>query len=243
MKGFNILILEDEVVTSVALTKAIHTELPDAHAFRAASLFEGRLFLASFDLQFFIIDILLPDGNGIDFIRDVTARNPAAGVVIITAEPLPKHRDRASSVGALYFLEKPVAARLLGQVIRSHHSALCAAAPGSETSFSASLSRLNVLDVIQLKCLARATLRLDFTLKDGRFGSVYFQDGQIVHAEATRAAAAVPLTGMPALTEILSWRGGTIQEVRDLELPKPTLGGDWQGMLLQAAQLQDERDA
>jgi DNA-binding response OmpR family regulator len=242
MKGFNILILEDEVVTSVALMKALQTELPDVHAFRAASLFEARVFLASFDLQFFIIDILLPDGNGIDFIRDVTAKNPEAGVVIITSEPLPKHRDRATSFGALYFLEKPVAPRLLGQVIRSHRSALSGAAPGCETSFSGSLTRLSVLDVIQLKCLARASLRLVFTLTDGRFGSVYFQDGQIIHAEANRTASAAPLTGMPGLTEILAWRGGKIEEVKDREPPQSTLSGDWQGMLLQAAQLQDERD-
>jgi DNA-binding response OmpR family regulator len=240
MKGFNILILEDETVTAVALTKALRTELPDAHTFRAASLFEARLFLAAFELHFFIIDILLPDGNGIDFIRDVTAKHPEAGVVIITSEPLPKHRDQATSFGALYFLEKPVAPRLLGQVVRSHRIANFEA-QGSETSFSASLTRLSALDVLQLKCLARATLRLDFSLKDGHFGSVYFQDGQLVHAEANRAADTPPLTGLPGLSEILSWRGGKIAEVKDPELPRPTLHGDWQGLLLQAAQMHDEK--
>jgi len=240
MKGFNILILEDDLVTSVALAKALRKELPDAHLHRAASLYEARLILESFEIQFFLIDIKLPDGNGIDFVRDVTAKQPQAGVVIVTSEPLPRHREKANSFGALYFLEKPVPPRLVGQIIRDHRAAAFGLSTGSDTSFTAALTRLNVLDVVQLKCLSKATLRLDFTLKDGRFGSVYFHDGQIVHAEANRNTADKPAAGMDALAEILSWKGGKIEEVKDVEPPKTTLSGGWQGLLLEAAHLQDE---
>ena len=240
MKGFNILILEDDVITSVSIAKALQTELPDAHVLRASSLFEARLLLTSFDISFFLIDINLPDGNGIDFILDVTARNPKAAAVIMTAEPLPKYRDRASTFGALYFFEKPVTPRSVGQIIRNHRASTFGAVPGSETSFTASLTRLNVVDVIQLKCLGRASLRLDFTLKDGRCGSIYFQEGNIIHAEATTSPGSQPLVGFAALTQIVGWRGGKIDEVKGAEQPTPTIQGGWQALLLEAAQAFDE---
>jgi len=236
MTRYYILILEDDLVTSVALTKALQNELPDTHILRATSLFEARLLTASFDIQFFLLDIKLPDGNGIDLVLDISSRSPLAGVAIMTADALPKHRDRASSYGALHFYEKPVPPRNLAQVIRTHRTAT----PASDTSFTASLSRLGVLEVIQLKCLARASLRLDFRLSNGRFGSVYLDDGQIIHAETSANTDAETTTGMPALAEILAWRGGRIEEVKDQPPPKPTLEGNWQGILLEAAQLFDE---
>lgn len=243
MKSFTILILEDDVVSSVALCKALHAELPDAHLLRGQTLFEARLLLSSFDIQFFLIDIQLPDGCGIDFILDVTTKNPNAGVVIMTAETLPLHRDRAQSFGALHFFEKPVLPRTLGQIIRTYRASCFGASPGSDTSFTASLTRLNVMDVLQMKCLSRATMRLDFALKDGRSGSIYVRDGAILHAETTTHVRRAPLTGIKALAEIMRWRGGKIDEVRGAEIPEPTIEGNWQTILLQAAQLADEEDS
>ena len=240
MKGFNVLILEDDVVTSVTLAKGLQAELPDAHVLRAGTLFEARLLLTSFDIQFFVLDINLPDGNGIDYVLDVTARNPKAGVAIITGTPLPKHRDRATSFGALYFFEKPLPARTLGEIIRGHLAATYGSASGSDTSFTASLTRLSVMDVIQLKCLTRATLRLDFRLKDGRFGSVYFNEGNITHAEIAANATAAPLRGMEALSSLLTWRGGKIEEIKGGDQPIPSIRGEWQALLLEAAHLADE---
>jgi DNA-binding response OmpR family regulator len=240
MKRFSVFIVEDDLVTSVGLAKALHTELPDAHILRAATLREARLILAAFDIQFFIIDVNLPDGNGIDFIVDVTSKSPQAGVVVMTSDALPKHRDRATSYGALFFMEKPLSWRTLGQIIRTHLANTLGAAPTPDTSFTAALTRLTALDVLQLKCLGRATVRLDFSLRDGRFGSVYLQDGQITHAESNRDTTSATLVGISALAEILGWRGGKVVETKGADQPTPSLRGPWQSLLLEAAQLGDE---
>lgn len=240
MTGYNLFILEDDIVTSVALAKGLQAELPEAHILRSTTLFEARLLLASFDVEFFVIDVNLPDGNGIDFIVDITSKHPQAGVVVMTSDALPKHRDRATSFGALYFLEKPISPRTMGQIIRTHLANTFGNAPGSDTSFAGALTRLTVLDVIQLKCLGHASLRLDFSLRDGRFGSVYLQDGQIIHAEANRETTAATAIGLPALAQILTWRGGHVTEVKDAEQPEPTMEGPWQALLLEAAQAGDE---
>lgn len=241
VKRFCLLILDDDVVTSVSLARAMQDEMPDAQVLRAGSLYEARLVLASFEVDFFLIDVRLPDGNGIDFILDITTKDPTAGVVITTADPMPKYRDQASAFGALHFFEKPVAPRTLGQIMRNHRAARFGATPGSDTSFSASLTRLTVMDVIQLKCLSRATLRLDLTLRDGRHGSLYFSDGEITHAEAAMGPTNAEVkSGQPALVEILTWRAGKIEEVRDCELPASTINTPWQALLLNAAQQADE---
>jgi DNA-binding response OmpR family regulator len=240
MTDVSIFILEDELVTSVALAKAMHTELPEAQILRAASLYEARLLLASFDIQFFIIDVNLPDGNGIDFIVDVSSKHPKAGVVVTTKDVLPKHRDRATNFGALYFLEKPISPRTLGQIIRNHLANNFGTSSGSDTSFTAALTRLSALDVIQLKCLGQATLRLDFSLRDGHYGSVYLEKGQILHAEASLNPTTPPVTGLLALAEILAWRGGKVTETKGADQPPPSLEGTWQSLLLEAAQIGDE---
>ena len=47
----------------------------------ARSLAEARLILQEDKVDFFILDINLPDGSGIDFILDVSMHNPEARVV------------------------------------------------------------------------------------------------------------------------------------------------------------------
>jgi hypothetical protein len=68
------------------------------------------------------------------------------------------------------------------------------------------------LDVIQLKCLARASVRLDFTKSDGAVGRIYLSDEEVVHAEVISPTGAGSKEGSDAFNEALSWRGGTVVE-------------------------------
>lgn len=240
MKKFALMILEDDVVTSVSLSRALQSELPDITIHRASTVQEARLLLEAFELDFFVLDVHVPDGCGIDFIIDVTGKNPQAGVVIMTAEAVPSMRDRATAFGILHFFEKPVRPRELAQIIRVHRSSFASLDGRRDTSFAGSLTRLTVVDVIQLKCLGRATLRLDFTLSDGQHGSLHFREGEIIHAETMAGDGSDPLEGMAALTRILTWRGGNIHEVRSSESPPATLATPWQALLLEAAHRADE---
>src|SRR5262249_45827872 len=154
MKSIRILLLEDAFVTSLAMGRALEAELPDCMVVRAQSLYEARLLLRTYDFQFFVVDIQLPDGCGVDFLPEIAERAPGAGVVIVTATPLPKYRQKASEYGVLYFMEKPVEVRqLAGRIARRIRSASVPAPAISDTSFSASLRNLSPMDVIQLKCL------------------------------------------------------------------------------------------
>jgi DNA-binding response OmpR family regulator len=241
MKAVRILLLEDAFVTSLAMGRALEAQLPGCIVMRAQSLYEARLLLRTYDFQFFVVDIQLPDGCGVDFLPEIAERAPGVGVVIVTATPLPKYRQRASEFGVLYFMEKPVEVRqLAGRIAKRVRSEEAPPDKTSDTSFTASLRNLSALDIIQLKCLARATVRLDFTKSDGAVGHIYLSDGEVVHAEIISPSGAGCKEGSDAFNEALSWRGGTVVEEPRAQASQITIQGTWQSLILAACQRMDE---
>ena len=73
--------------------------------------------------------------------------------------PLPHYRDQAEAFGILHFMEKPADAKTLGALVREQWDKWKGVENGSG-GFSALLTQLTTLDVIQLKCLARSTVAL-----------------------------------------------------------------------------------
>jgi DNA-binding NarL/FixJ family response regulator len=239
MSKFCVMILEDAVVTSVAISRALELELPDCIILRAQSLFEAKLLLKTYDIHFFILDIRLPDGCGTDLLPNIIHKNPSAGVVIVTSASLPKHRDSALKYGVLHYMEKPIDPRVLGSLAREYRLAAFGLKGASDTSFSASLRRMTATDIIQLKCLARATVVLDFTLRDHRHGRLYFEEGEVVHAEVGAHPKNDAKEGMDALREIVGWRGGNVEEL-NLPTYRRTIQAPWQELLLNVVQWLDE---
>ena len=234
MKPFCVLVVEDDPVTSVTLSKALRAGVPDALVLNARSLEEARLILKEYDVGFFILDIHLPDGSGIDFIFDVTVKNPLATIVLITNTPLPEYRAQAEAFGVMNFMEKPLNHRELISLIKESRKAHKGASQEDTSLFKAALSRLTVLDIIQLKCLNGATQTVVFKSKLHGSGQVCFKNGQITHAETRQAK------GLPALSEIISWKSGQAAEVSNKTASKRTITGSWQSVLLVAAHTTDE---
>jgi response regulator RpfG family c-di-GMP phosphodiesterase len=236
-RQFCALILEDDLVTNVAISKALNRQLRDSVVLSARSIEEARVLLAEYDIHFFILDVNLPDGSGIDFLLDIQSRCPGASVIVVTAEPLPEYRDQANAYDVLRFMEKPVDYAALAEVVRSHRDMHWIPALRGETSFfAASLSRLTVLDIIQLKCLNKVTQVVDFIASRQGRGRIYFQNGEIIHAETASAL------GLEAFNEVVGWKGGRAVEVQDPPAAERTIHGEWQGLLLNAAQANDERN-
>jgi DNA-binding response OmpR family regulator len=237
---FCILVLEDDRDTVELFSQAIHHELLNSLVLTAGKLAEARLLLENYHINFFILDIQLPDGTGIDFLHDILVRQPDAGVAIVTGTPLPEYRCQAEAFGVLHFMEKPVHLPALISLLLTHRERVQggtqAPSPASDTGlFSASLTKLSTLDIIQLKCLAHATVVLDFIARSPAFGRLYFKDGDIIHAETHTQE------GVEAFNEIVSWKGGQVVEVNDAPEPTRTIFTDWQNLLLHAVQWSDEQ--
>jgi DNA-binding response OmpR family regulator len=235
LKGdqFRTLVLEDDRTSQALVTQAIIRAVPEGLVLTASTLAEARQLLATYQFQFGVLDIHLPDGSGIDFLHDMQMKSPHAAVVIFTAAPLPEYRAQAEAFGVLHFMEKPVDPPVLGRLVRNYWQK--ASGKGDVgTGFSASLSRLTTLDIIQLKCLGRSTVALDFVGRQGQQGRIYFKQGEIFHAETGEGQ------GIDAFNEIVSWRGGQVMEVTHAPATARTIQGDWQNLLMHAVQWADE---
>lgn len=108
-----------------------------------------------------------------------------------------------------------------------------APAPRSEGGFTATLENAGLWDLVQMTCAGRA--RCAACIRSGmRTGHLYFADGQVVHATVG------DVEGERAALDILSWQHGTWQSC-DMPWPaRPSITTPWQGLLLRAAQLEDE---
>jgi len=111
--GLRVLLVEDEPANR-ALVRAIiartgRGKLNGLVLHEAGSIAEARSVVASHDVDVVLVDVRLPDGNGLDLAAELRA-DPAAGsarVVIISASVLPSERTSAMATGADAFLAKP----------------------------------------------------------------------------------------------------------------------------------------
>ena len=232
---FCVLVLDDDICFTTLVTKALRTGLPDAEVLTARSVADAQLLLSQYKIHFFILDIELPDGDGIDFLCDLRTLSPDARVVMITASALPTYEQRTRDLGVLMFRQKPVDTKEIVNLVRSHHDKMGpgGSANDADASFAVSLTCLSALDIIQLKCLSCATLVLQISSPSG-IGRIYFENGEIVHAETPEAR------GERAFEQILRWKGGRIKEMAPAFKPHRTINTGWQGLLLNVAQRIDE---
>jgi len=232
---FCVLLLDDDICLTTIVTKALRTGLPAAEVLTARSVAEAQLLVVEYKIHFFILDVNLPDGTGIDFLCDVRTFNPEARVMMITASPVPEYAERSKELGVLLFRQKPVDPKEIVKVVRSHCDNMGhgTSVQNADGQFAVSLTCLSAIDIIQLKCLSNATLVLQVASPSG-IGRIYFDNGQIIHAET------LDIQGEDAFEQILRWKGGRIKETTAFTKPPRTITTGWQGLLLNIAQRIDE---
>src|SRR3954469_18059497 len=100
-----ILIIEDEVElvkSMVAYLKSQKYSCEEATTFKSAM--EKT---ESFDYDCILLDISLPDGNGLKVLEELKANNKADGVIIISARDSTDDRIKGLNLGADDYLPKP----------------------------------------------------------------------------------------------------------------------------------------
>ncbi|WP_270180859.1 sigma-54-dependent transcriptional regulator [Alkalihalobacillus sp. CinArs1] len=98
-------IVDDE--TTLRLTLQMFLEDEGYEVRSASSLEDGWELLESFNPQVLLLDIRLPDGNGLDALHEFKERYPLMAVMMLTAYGDAKTAVRAIKEGAFDYLTKP----------------------------------------------------------------------------------------------------------------------------------------
>jgi len=123
-----ILYVEDEApnraLLRAAVSRATAPVVRDATILEAPDLAAARRIIGTEQVDLVLLDVRLPDGNGLDLARDIAAGaaepHPRPEVIILSASVLPSERDTAMATGASHFLEKPyVPSELLALIATS----------------------------------------------------------------------------------------------------------------------------
>lgn len=105
--GITIMLVEDSLCASEALR--LMAVASGARLRRADCLLAAQRHLAAFRPNVVIVDMGLPDGNGLDLIRDI-ARNatPCPALIAVSGGDVEEWGDRAKNAGADALLCKPI---------------------------------------------------------------------------------------------------------------------------------------
>lgn len=102
----NILVIDDE--QNILRSLEIILTAEGFTVSKARSLNEARTFIRKMPFQLFIVDVILPDGDGIDFIEEIRKANKSAILIMISGHASIKMAIEATRKGADDFLEKPL---------------------------------------------------------------------------------------------------------------------------------------
>jgi len=100
-----VLLVDDSLTVRMDLEEALRTA-----GFEIAgcgTLAEGRRAFAQGDVALAILDVLLPDGNGVELLREIKAASPAIPVLMLSTEAEVRDRIRGLKTGADDYVGKP----------------------------------------------------------------------------------------------------------------------------------------
>jgi FixJ family two-component response regulator len=110
-----IAVVDDDAATLKALSRLLRVS-----EFTVTSFSTGRAFLGSLRERMpdcLVVDLQMPDLNGLDILRALRAADHALPVIVITAHDEPGLRAGCTAAGALAYLPKPVDGTVLLEAI------------------------------------------------------------------------------------------------------------------------------
>ena len=103
-----ILVVDDDTEIRELLRTLLHDK--DRIVITASTLQEARHLLESRKFDVVLLDVVLPDGNGIELLKSLKSSRNGSGhpaTIVMTAFGTWETHVKANSLGAYYFLDKP----------------------------------------------------------------------------------------------------------------------------------------
>jgi DNA-binding NtrC family response regulator len=101
----SVLIIDDEAAIRESLETLLESEGYEVQS--AASAEEGLLRLGAREFDLVLLDLALPDRNGLDLLRDLRLQNSQLSIIMITAYGTVENAVKAMQSGAVNFVQKP----------------------------------------------------------------------------------------------------------------------------------------
>ncbi|MHC1768613.1 MAG: sigma-54-dependent transcriptional regulator [Verrucomicrobiia bacterium] len=212
LASLNILILEDEPLFRKQV--AAHMERLGADVTQADTLERGRKLLRELSFDFLLLDVNLPDGSGIDLLKE-KACSASTGVIVMTAEGGVAGAVEAMRLGAIDYLVKPFEVGQLPLVINrarrckqnerlNEHRRSDEARAGDAFFFGAALGPLKT----QLEKILAADSRLQTSLPpvliEGETGTGKTTIARWIHHQGPRATRPLVEVNCSAMVETLA---------------------------------------
>ncbi len=248
-KDKSILVLDDDAHYVDLMAAALSSFTDEYEILEAKSVDEARQKIDSRNVKVFILDVQLPDGTGLDFYDSVRDGHPGAVAIVVTGTSLIADEHFTERLGVDQLIRKPFRLGLLrdlvGSLLAAHSADEHGPAPvvtgppqaaddSSGGQFAGVLKKLSITDIVQLKCISRASTVISLRSKVGKVGKIHLANGQIFHAETDES------TGLDALYQIVMWDSGKVSESPPVSNTPVTIEGTWEALLLKALHHRDE---
>jgi len=102
-----ILVIEDSILYKKLIVKHLKEVLPEAQFFVSSNGREGYQTVLSEKPDFITLDLLMPEMDGLEFLKLIKKEGIAAKVFVISADVQQKVQDEVLALGALDFINKP----------------------------------------------------------------------------------------------------------------------------------------
>ncbi len=168
----------------------------------AETLKEARAFLAQNDYALVLTDMRLPDGLGLELVREVSASNKSTPIAVVTAYGSADNAVVALKAGAFDYVSKPVVLDQLRVMVQSAlrlPAAAGAPAGGAERRLIGESAMVQALRA-QIARLARSMAPIAIT---GESGSGKELAAREIHAQSSRASKPFIAVNCGAIPEAL----------------------------------------
>ena len=228
--GFSVLLIEEADGPDSALSEAVRSEAPEAIVTITRDMLHALRMAGSTSFDLMVVATPLGADLGRDLLTRFGERNPLGEVIVVASDTWLAQTPHDAAQDGLHILTAPINPLAMIEILRSCRSRMNKVVPGvwdqeEEGHFVAVLRRHTPVEVVQLKCLSAATTALDFIRPQGTCGRMWFEKGEVVHAEAGT------LGGEAAFIEMMNWTAGSIVEIMVPPPREHTIDIPWQALI------------